>query len=178
MGGNAVTLQAPFQFSAGSYAPRWIHGGVALLLHRGDYKRFGSNGCGIEGVQGVCEAGAVVGFDLWGGYTHKIFLRRFPYLVPMARGGIGFARWGYPDIGASRQQARESAISVSARLGGGVRFFLTSNIGIGADVNFQIGLVRHKDRPIMANNRPADVEHTTEPLFGLELFPLVGEFRF
>ncbi|HEY0132648.1 MAG TPA: hypothetical protein VGB85_01175, partial [Nannocystis sp.] len=94
-------------------------------------------------------------------------------LVPIARGAIGGGKWWYPDIGGSRQQARESTFAMSVRPGGGLRFFPILDLGIGIDVNFVLGFSVSKDTPL---NQP-----TTKKagfLFGIEILPLIIEYRF
>lgn len=195
VGGNGVSLQMPLQLSAGGYIPRWRFGfgyqrqifrkhwayaQAALLVDRGNWETFGSETCGLLGVEGpdVCGKGAVAGFELAAGYEHRFFLADYPYLVPSARAGLGFATWKYPHQDGSRLQARMSAWSLDLRVGGGIRWFLTHQLGVGVDLNLKIAWVRHKDRPLLGGNQPSEVEHDSDAALGFEILPLCGEFRF
>lgn len=195
VGGNGVSLQMPLQLSAGGYIPRWRFGlgyqrqifrkhwayaQAAFLVDRGNWETFGSDACGLDNVSGpdICRKGAVTGFELAAGYEHRFFLSDYPYLVPSARAGLGFAAWTYPHKDGSRIQARQSAWSLDLRVGGGVRWFLTHQIGVGADLNLKIAWVRHRDRVMMGTNLPSEVKHDSDAALGFEILPLCGEFRF
>lgn len=195
VGGNGLVLQMPVQLSAGGYIPRWRFAlsyhrqifrkhwasvQIAALVDRGNWERFGSKSCGLAPVAGtkVCEKGAVKGFEIALGYEYRFFLRDYPYLVPSVRAGVGFANWSYPHRNGSRMQARTSAWSLDARVGGGIRWFLTHQIGVGIDLNLKGGLVRHQDKPVLANALAGQVTHDNDGFFGFEILPLCGEFRF
>jgi len=186
--GNAISLLMPVQVGFAGYMPRvriafqydrqiqkahWLFVGVASLLDRGDYTTFKLPNCGLGESVRVCNKGTVAGFDIYAGYAHKWYLEDYPYLVPIARGAIGGGAWWYPDITGSRQQSRESTFAMSVRPGGGLRFFPISNLGIGLDVNFALGFAISKDTPL--------AEPTTKKagfLFGMEILPLILEYRF
>ena len=62
---------------------------------------------------------------------------------------------------------------MSVRPGGGLRFFPILDLAIGIDVNFVLGFTVSKDTPIAAS--------TTKKagfLFGMEILPLIIEYRF
>lgn len=191
IGGNAISVLMPVQVGFVGYMPRvrigfqydyqlykrhWLFGGAAVLLDRGDFRTFRLNSCGIEtnSVSNACQAGTVAGFDLWLGYAHKWFIQKHPYLVPIARGAVGGGWWKYPDVTGARLQSRESSWTLSLRGGGGLRFFLLDNLGIGLDVNLVIGFTRSKDRlaAMVAST------HENRVLFGMEILPLIVEYRF
>ena len=186
--GNAISLLMPVQIGFAGYMPRvriafqydrqikkahWAYVGAAVLLDRADYENFRLPDCGLGDSVKVCNKGTVAGFDIYAGYAHKWYLRERPYLVPIARGAIGGGAWWYPDITGSRQQSRESTFAMSVRPGGGLRFFPILDLGIGIDVNFVLGFSVSKDTPL--------AQPTTKKagfLFGMEILPLIIEYRF
>lgn len=186
--GNAISLLMPVQVGFAGYMPRvriavqydrqiqkshWAYVGVAALLDRGDYTNFRLSNCGLGESVRVCNKGTVAGFDIYAGYAHKWYLEDHPYLVPIARGAIGGGWWAYPDITGSRQQSRESTFAMSIRPGGGLRFFPLLDLAIGIDVNFALGFTVSKDTPLaMRTQKKAGF------LFGMEILPLVIEYRF
>lgn len=193
VGGNALTLQMPVQLSVGGYIPRWRFAlgyqrqifrnhwafvQATGLLDRGDWERFGSEDCGIARVEGICEKGGVAGFEFAAGYEYRFFLQDFPYLVPSARAALGFSRWRYPQRKGSRMQARERAWSLDLRVGAGIRWFLTHQLGVGVDLNIKTGWVQHRDRPVLANAMPVQPVKKNEAFLAFEILPLCGEFRF
>ncbi len=186
--GNAISLLMPVQIGFAGYMPRvrigfqydrqivkahWVYVGAAALLDRGDFDTFKLDECGLGDSAGSCNKGTVAGFDIFAGYAHKWYLRDNPYLVPIARGAIGGGAWWYPDIGGSRQQARESSWTMSVRPGGGLRLFLLEDLALGVDINFVLGFTRSKDRPLAM-----PVVKDTGFLFGMEILPLIVEYRF
>ncbi len=186
--GNAISLLMPVQVGFAGYMPRvrialqydrqiqkshWIYVGAAALLDRADYTNFRLPNCGLVDVVGTCGKGTVAGFDIFAGYAHKWYLEDHPYLVPIVRGGIGGGWWALPDVTGSRQQSRESTFAMSVRPGGGLRFFPLLDLAIGIDVNFALGFTVSKDTPV--------AKPTTKNagfLFGMEILPLVIEYRF
>jgi len=186
-GGNAISFLAPMQFGIVGYEPRvrlglqydyqlykgqWLYAGAAALLDNGSHRTF-KTGCGLSGQTGRCDNGTVAGFDIYAGYAYKFYIREHPWLVPIARGGLGFQWWRYPDIGGSRQQARIRSLAFSVRPGGGLRIFLLSDLAIGIDLNFQVGVYAHKDQDI-----GEDAEGSAQFNFGIEVLPLIVEYRF
>lgn len=186
--GNAVSLLMPVQVGFAGYMPRvriavqydrqivkahWAYVGVAALLDRGDYDNFRLPNCGLGDSAGSCNKGTVAGFDIYAGYAHKWYLEDHPYLVPIVRGAIGGGWWKYPDIGGSRQQSRDSSWTLSVRPGAGLRFFPILDLGIGLDVNFALGFTRSKDWPLAQ-----PIEKNSSFLFGMEILPLIIEYRF
>ena len=185
--GNAIALITPLQFGFVGYMPRvrlgiqydyqlhrpnWLHVGVAALFDRGGFSTFGLDGCGL-GDQGACTSGTVAGFDLWAGYTYKWYLEKHPFVVPFARGSVGGGWWKYPTIGGSRNQSIDWSGSGSLRLGGGVRLFLLDQLGLGLDLAFTIGFTRSREQGLAA-----EATHVTRFLFGMEILPLIVEYRF
>ena len=186
--GNAISLLMPVQVGFVGYIPRvriafqydrqiqkahWVFVGVASLLDRGDFDTFRLPNCGLGDSVRVCNKGTVAGFDIYAGYAHKWYLRDNPYLVPIARGAIGGGAWWYPDITGSRQQSRESTFAMSLRPGGGLRFFPILDLAIGIDVNFALGFTVSKDTPLaMPTAKKSGF------LFGIEILPLIIEYRF
>jgi hypothetical protein len=186
--GNAVSVLMPVQVGFAGYMPRvriavqydrqivkahWVYVGIAALLDRGDYNNFRLPNCGLGDSAGSCNKGTVAGFDIYAGYAHKWYLEEYPYLVPIVRGAIGGGWWKYPDVGGSRQQSRDSSGTFSVRPGAGLRFFPIVDLGIGLDVNFAIGFTRSKDWPLAQ-----PIEKNTGFLFGMEILPLIVEYRF
>lgn len=186
--GNAVTALLPVQVGFGNYLPRvrigfqyerqlykshWAYIGIAALLDRGDWDAFKLDKCGLGTATAVCNRGTVAGFDVYAGYAHKWFLKEHPYLVPIARGGLGGGWWKYPDIGGSRQQSRESTWTLNLRGGGGLRFFPILDLGVGVDLNLVIGLTRSTDVELAMPRTKS-----TNFLIGMEILPLVVEYRF
>lgn len=189
MGGNAVTVLLPVQVGFVSYLPRvrigfqyerqiykshWAYIGVAGLLDRAGWDNFRLDKCGLESIPDTCGRGTVAGFDVYAGYAHKWFLKDRPWLVPIARGGLGGAWWKLPDIGGSRDQSRDSTWTLNLRGGGGFRVFPILNLGLGVDVNAILGFARSSDVPLA----PASPSKSSKFLLGMELLPLVVEYRF
>ena len=187
--GNAVSLLMPVQVGFAGYMPRvrialqydrqiakahWAYVGVAALLDRAGWENFRLPDCGLGNSVGSCNRGTVAGFDIYAGYAHKWYLDEHPYLVPIVRGAVGGGWWKYPDVGGSRQQVRDSSWTLSVRPGAGLRFFPIVDLGIGLDVNFVLGFTRSKDWPLA----PAPTEKNTNFLFGMEILPLIVEYRF
>lgn len=186
-GGNAISFLAPLQFGIVGYEPRvrlglqydyqlykgqWLYGGAAALLDNGSHRTF-KTGCGLSGQTGRCDNGTVAGFDVYAGYAYKFYIRDHPWLVPIARGALGFAWWRYPDLGGSRQQARVRTFAFSLRPGGGVRFFMLADLAIGIDLNFHVGVYGHKDQDI-----GEDAKGSAQFNLGIEVLPLILEYRF
>ncbi|MBL4686494.1 MAG: hypothetical protein JKY37_18000 [Nannocystaceae bacterium] len=193
--GNGISVHAPLQIGAVGYLPKarfafqydrqirrshWVHVGVAFLADRASFKNFRMDNCGLEDGAGNnpigrCGKGSVLGYDLYAGYSYKFFLQKTPWLVPIVRGSLGFSSWKLPAIRGGfteRAQGRTKSWTLNVRPGGGIRVFLRSNLGVGADVNIPIGFLVHTDEPGGATNRSGGF------LLGFEILPLVGEFRF
>jgi len=194
VGGNAVSGLFPLQFGIVQYLPKarfgvqydrqirrahWIYGGVALLFDRGDYDNFRTD-CGLDpsndGEVDSCGKGGVVGVDLYAGYAHKFFLRDYPFIVPIARAAIGYSYFSLPTVGrgdAYRLQERTQSWTINVRPGGGVRLFFLPDVGIGFDINLPIGVVVHREVP-----EGGGVERSAKFLLGIEVLPLIVEYRF
>lgn len=191
VGGNAISGQFPLQVGIVGYLPKarfavqydrqllrphWIQVGAALLFDRGDWQNFRMNECGLELIPGSCDAGGVVGFDLYAGYSYKFYLRDYPYLVPIIRGNVGFSWFALPELGggdSNREQTRTQSWTLNVRPGGGVRLFLLEQLAWGADINLPIGFLRHREK-----DPGEDTEGETKFLLGIEILPLVIEYRF
>lgn len=190
-GGNAVSVKMLNQVGFGeTFLPRvrigvqydrqldkahWIHGGVAWLLDRASVARFvGPSGCQLDSVEGedLCGPGTIMGVDVWVGYTHRFYIRRLKWLVPHAKGSIGFSAWKYPRINGARLQARESSWGVHAAIGGGARIFIRPDIGVGIDLDLRLGSLTHTDKPVGEELKRSHFQ------IGLQILPLVGEYRF
>lgn len=187
--GNAISVLMPMQFAFVGYEPRvrlglqydrqiqkrhWVYVQGAALLDRANHTVFDTDGCGFgTPVVGRCGAGTVAGFDISAGYTYKFYVEEHPWIVPLVRGGLGFGWWRYPDIGGDRQQARTRSLSFGLRPGGGVRFFLLEDLGIGLDVNLNVSVMSSKEEPIIGADR-----RVNQFLFGIEVLPLILEYRF
>ncbi|MEM6995106.1 MAG: hypothetical protein AAF721_31625 [Myxococcota bacterium] len=193
--GNGISFHAPLQIGAVGYLPKarfafqydrqirrahWAYLGVAFLADRGGFENFRMDSCGLEdgagnNPLGRCGKGSVLGYDIYAGYAYKFFLQKKPWLVPIVRGSIGFSWWKLPAIRGGfeeREQGRTKSWTLNVRPGGGIRIFLLSNLGVGADVNIPIGFLVHTDEPGGATDRSGGF------LLGFEIMPLVGEFRF
>ena len=186
-GGNAISFVSPLQFGIVGYQPKvrlgvqydyqlyksqWLYFGAAALLDNGDYRTF-RTGCGLMGQAGRCDNGTVAGFDVYLGYVHKFYVKKHPWLVPNARAGGGFMWWRYPDLGGTRQQARVRTMTFTVRGGGGLRIFLLKDLGIGFDVNLQLGVGVNKDQPV-----GQDASNSAAFSLGIEVLPLILEYRF
>ncbi|TPV96411.1 MAG: hypothetical protein B7733_04885 [Myxococcales bacterium FL481] len=186
--GNAVSLVSPLQFGLSGYQPRvrlgvqydrqwykrhWLYGGAAALLDRGDYETFRLDQCGLPSDSGACGRGGVAGFDIWGGYAYKLYLRDFHYVVPVLRVGAGYSRWWYPNVGGAREQVRVASQSLTARVGAGVRVFFFPHLAAGLDLNLALGWLGHREQPYVQ-----DVRRVSQLGVGLEVLPLVVEYRF
>ena len=187
-GGNAVSLQLPLQFGIAGYLPKarfavqydrqirkahWAHFGAALVFDRGDWENFRMDDCGLT-AGGVCGKGGVVGVDLYGGYTHKFFVAKRPWLVPFVRGSLGWSLFSLPgNSGSGREQSRVRSWTLNLKPGGGFRVFVLPELGVGSDINLPIGFLVHKDLP-----QGGGEDSSGEFLFGIEVMPLVGEYRF
>jgi hypothetical protein len=190
--GNAISFLAPLQIGIVSYLPKarfafqydrqlikghWLHLGAALLADRGDWDNFRMKGCGLEGQSAACDKGGVVGFDLYAGYMYKFFIRDKPWIVPYVRGSIGYTYFALPKIGngdGDREQVRTRSQGLSVRPGGGFRLFLLDQLGIGSDIGLPIGFLVHRNL-----EDGAEEKHSTSSfLLGVEILPLVVEYRF
>lgn len=188
--GNAVSFMAPFQIGAVGYLPKakfafqydrqlyrahWLYVGAALLADHGRWKNFRMDDCGFTApaVQGRCGKGGVIGFDITAGWAHKWYLKKRPYLVPMARVGFGYSFWKYPDLSGSRQQDRMRSHAVTLRIGGGFRFFVLDNLAIGGDINIPVGFLVHIDKALGGSK-----DRKGGFLLGFELLPAAIEYRF
>lgn len=184
VGGNAISALLPVQVGFAGYLPRvrigfqydrqiqkahWIYLGAAVLLDRANWSNFRLPDCG---GMFYCGNGTVAGFDIYGGYAHKFYLKDTPWLVPIARGGLGGGRWWLPDLGGTRSQIRDTTWTLNLRGGGGVRMFLLQDLAVGVDLNLVIGFTRSTDIPLAG-----DITKKTNFLLGMEL-PLVVEYRF
>ena len=192
VGGNAIQFLAPLQFGIVSYLPKarfafqydrqllkahWIHIGAALIADRGSWENFRMDTCGLPGQSEACDKGGVVGFDIYAGYTHKFFIRKKPFVVPYVRGSIGYTFFALPKIGGgdgNREQTRVRSQGLSVRPGGGFRIFLLDVLGIGMDVSLPIGFLVHRN----LEEGAADHNRDTTFLLGIEVHPLVVEYRF
>lgn len=188
--GNAVAGIMPLQIGFLGYMPRarigfqydrqiqlghWVHIGVAGLFDRGSWQSFkhGACGFGASPPAGSCEHGTVAGFDLYAGYNYKFYLKDRPYLIPYVRGSIGGGWWKYPKLGSSRLQSLDWSGSGSLRLGGGLRLFLLDYLALGADLALVIGFTRSRDAPLAG-----EASMVTQFLLGMEILPLIVEYRF
>lgn len=189
VGGNAISALLPVEVGLVGYLPRvrigfqydrqiykahWIYVGAAALLDRGDWRNFKLSDCGLQNTSASCDKGTVAGFDVYLGYAHKWFLREYPFLVPIARGGLGGGYWALPKIGGSREQYRSSQWTLNLRGGGGLRLFLLQDLAIGLDVNFVLGFTISKDQPVAVR----EASNTPNFLLGMEILPLIVEYRF
>ncbi|MGH1345169.1 MAG: hypothetical protein ACRBN8_26645 [Nannocystales bacterium] len=189
-GGNAISAQLPLQFGILGYLPKarfafqydrqirrshWVHIGAALVFDRADWKNFRMNDCGLS-QQGACGKGGVVGVDIYAGYTHKFFLQDRPWLVPFLRGSLGWSMFALPKVrgdDSTRQQSRTRSWTLNVKPGGGVRVFLFSEFAVGSDINLPIGFLVHRDVP-----EGGSEDSSGEFLLGIEVLPLVAEYRF
>lgn len=187
-GGNAISFQSPLQIGFVAYMPRvrlglqydrqlhkphWVHLGVAALLDRGNHETF-RTGCGFPtSTTGVCDSGTVAGMDAYLGYTHKWYLKERPFLVPYGKLSVGGGFWKYPNLGGVREQYRVSTWSLSVRAGLGLRIFLLRELALGVDLNLHVGFAAHRDLP-----QNAAAEKSGQFLMGLEILPLLIEYRF
>mgnify|MGYP001248210526 CR=1 FL=1 len=191
VGGNAISFQGPLQIGIAGYLPKarfafqydrqirrshWIHVGAAFLADRGNWDNFRMDSCGLEMGTGTCDKGGVFGFDLYAGYAYKFYLEKHPYVVPIVRGTIGFSYFGLPKVGggdSDREQSRTHSWTLNIRPGGGVRVFPWSQLGFGADINLPLGFLVHTDVPLAG-----DEDKQGQFLFGIEILPLIVEYRF
>lgn len=194
VGGNAISFIAPFQIGAVGYLPKgrftfqydrqlsanlarhWIHLGVGIVFDRGDWKNFRLDGC-ESGVDGNCQKGGVVGYDVYAGYTYRFFLQKRPWLVPHLKGAVGFSWWALPKVGGGleeRQQERLKSWTLNLRPGAGLRIFPLDQLGVGMDVNVPIGFLVHTDVPPGTGT----TDKSGGFLLGFEIMPLTVEYRF
>jgi hypothetical protein len=92
------------------------------------------------------------------------------------RGSLGFQWFALPQLGkgdAGREQTRTRSWTLNLRPGGGFRVFLLGNLGVGSELNIPIGFLIHRDLP-----SSADVQREGDFLLGLEVLPIVVEYRF
>ncbi len=190
--GNGISVLMPMQFGFVGYQPRvrialqydrqlykghWIYFGAAALLDRGNYRTFDSEPFDPLTVDGAGDRGTVAGFDLYGGYTYKFYVKEHPWIVPVVRGGLGLGAWWYPGLGGNTpEQPRRNTFSMSARGGGGVRFFLLSDLALGVDLNLGLGFGNHGEE--VADGSGDKAKRRTTFLLGMEVLPLLLEYRF
>lgn len=188
IGGSAISALMPVQVGFVGYLPRvrlgfqydlqlykqhWAYIGVAALLDRGNWETFRLDKCGLGTSSNSCNPGTVAGVDGWAGWAYKFYLPEMPFLVPIARVGLGGGWWKYPDLSGSRQQSLQTTWQISARGGGGARLFLLQDLAIGMDLNLILGVRVSKDTPLSGQ--------TTKKagfLLGMEILPLIVEYRF
>ncbi|MCB9700613.1 MAG: hypothetical protein H6711_01840 [Myxococcales bacterium] len=171
--GYMPRVRLGFQYDRQLYKQQWVYIGVAALFDRGDFQTFKQPTCGLGNSDTVCGKGTVAGVDGWLGWAYKFYLAANPYLVPIARVGVGGGWWKYPKLGGPRLQALESSWSLSVRGGGGLRLFLMEDLAIGLDVNLAIGFTRSKSTPLAM-----PTQHQSDFLLGMEILPLIVEYRF
>lgn len=190
--GNAISFLMPLQFGLVSYLPKarfafqydrqirkghWIHVGVGALFDRGNYKTFRMNDCGVGTTEGLCKKGGVVGVDVYAGYTYRFFLAKRPWLVPFVRGSIGYTFFDLPKVGGgaagNRQQSRVHSQGATIRPGGGLRLFPLDQLGVGMDFGLPLGFLVHQ-----VFNEDGVKGKTSSFLLGIEVLPLVVEYRF
>ncbi|MBX7082120.1 MAG: hypothetical protein K1X88_23130 [Nannocystaceae bacterium] len=193
LAGNAVSFLAPLQFGLVGYLPKarfafqydrqirkghWFHLGVGALFDRGDWKNFRQKSCGIDATgNGICNEGGVVGVDVYAGYTYRFYLAKKPWFVPYVRGTIGYSFFDLPTVGGGEgnfKQARIHTSAVSIRPGGGFRIFPWEQLGFGMDLALPIGFLVHRERP----DPDQALRRRGGFLLGLEVLPIVVEFRF
>jgi len=162
-----------FQYDRQLFKQHWAYVGVAALFDRGDYRTFNESFCGLGSSSATCGKGTVAGFDAWAGYAYKFQLTDNPYLVPIARVGVGGGWWKYPKLSGTRLQALEKSWSLSVRGGGGVRLFLLEDLAIGLDLNLVLGFTRSTKRELAK-----ETEKFSRFLLGMEILPLIVEYRF
>jgi len=162
IGGNALSAHLPFQIGAVGYMPKgrlsiqydrqlsaalahhWVHLGASLLFDRGDWENFRLDGCDSN-LDGSCQPGGVVGYDIYAGYTHRFYVANKPWLVPHLKGSLGFGWWALPKVSGGRHQSRIKSWTLNLRPGGGLRIFLLDQLGVGMDVNIPFGFLVHTD---------------------------------
>ncbi len=189
-GGNAISAQLPLQFGISGYLPKarfafqydrqirrphWVHAGVALVFDRAGWENFRMDRCGLS-ASGVCGKGGVVGVDLYAGYTYKFFVAKRPWLVPFVRGSLGWSLFSLPKVGGGdgeREQTRTRSWTLNIKPGGGVRVFVLPELGVGSDINLPLGFLVHREVP-----EGGSAESKSQFLFGIEVLPLVAEYRF
>ncbi len=162
-----------FQYDRQLFKQHWAYIGVAALFDRGNYRTFGESFCGLGSSSATCGKGTVAGVDAWAGWAYKFLLADNPYLVPIARVGVGGGWWKYPKLSGTRLQALERSWSLSVRGGGGVRLFLLEDLAIGLDLNLVIGFTRSTKRELAM-----ETERFSRFLLGMEILPLIVEYRF
>lgn len=194
VGGNAISFIAPFQIGAVGYLPKgrftfqydrqispnlarhWIHLGAGIVFDRGDWENFRLPPC-ENGVDGTCQKGGVVGYDLYAGYTHRFFIQKKPWLVPHLKGAVGFSWWALPKVGGGlleREQERIKSWTLNLRPGAGLRIFPLDQLGVGIDVNIPIGFLVHTN--VIPTTGTTDKSGGF--LLGFEIMPLTAEYRF
>lgn len=192
VGGNAISVQLPLQFGLVNYLPKarfafqydrqlrkghWVHIGAALLFDRGSWENFRMDSCGFPPNQtGTCDKGGVVGFDIYAGYSYKFYLRDRPWLVPIARGSLGYSYFALPKVGggdSNREQIRTHTTAITLKPGGGIRIFLLNTLAIGSDINLPLGALVFRERE---SGGPR--ERKPGFLLGIEVLPIVVEYRF
>jgi|JI7StandDraft_1071085.scaffolds.fasta_scaffold63441_1 hypothetical protein len=189
--GNAISFLAPLQFGLVNYLPKarfafqydrqirkghWFHVGIGALFDRGNYKNFRMKDCGLGNAEGVCDKGGVVGVDVYAGYTYKFYLDKRPWLVPFVRGSVGYTYFDLPKVGGgsgNREQSRVHSQGMTIRPGGGLRLFPLDQLGVGIDVGLPLGFLVHQVR-----NEDGEEGRTSSFLLGIEVLPLVVEYRF
>jgi hypothetical protein len=193
VGGNAISLIAPFQIGAVGYLPKgrfsfqydrqlspnlarhWIHLGAGIVFDRGDWKNFRLDSCDPNEVRN-CAKGGVVGYDIFAGYTYRFFLKKRPWLVPHLKASVGYSWWALPKVGGDREEREQSRLrswTLNLRPGAGLRIFPLDQLGVGIDVNIPVGFLVHTDAiPLGGEDKSGGF------LLGFEIMPLTAEYRF
>jgi hypothetical protein len=186
--GDAISFLAPLEFGIVSYLPKgrfafqydrqirknhWVDIGFAALFDHAGYKNFRMDQCGFQTFPDRCKKGGVGGIDVWVGYTYKFFVQKRPYLVPYLRANLGYMYFALPKIGGAQQQDRVHSQGLSLRPGTGLRIFLLEQLGVGFDIGIPFGFLVHGVRPDGGGK-----QHNTTFLLGVEVQPLVVEYRF
>jgi hypothetical protein len=162
-----------FQYDRQLHRAHWLHVGFAGLFDRGRWDDFRMPRCGIPAI-GACQVGTTAGLDVWVGYTYKVYIEKYPWIVPTFRAGLAGGFWKYPELTGTRQQSRELSWMLGLQAGAGVRFFLLRELAIGLDLELRPGFVIHREHLVAA------IEPETESAFilPLQILPLLVEWRF
>ena len=173
-GRNAFVVRTPVALPLVDFAPRvhlelgWMHAlrgphwigvsGIARLDHFPTSKVVGSS------CVDSCDRVGAYGGELAVDYRFVPRFHRKPWLAPVVHGGLVGGTWFF---GESPELPQHGAVSLGARVGAGLRIFLTPRIGVGAEVDASFDL------------RLALGAESLAPRFGLglALLPAVLEIR-
>jgi len=121
-GGFKLDFDYSYRVSNPGLYSVWLNLGANFVI---------GGGCGFTGPVYVC-GGANNGDGIEPFFGVKLKFRTPVPLVPYVKVGGNF-------IGIVNRYCSDNGFAIAARIGGGVKYFLTKNVGLGLDSGFNLG---------------------------------------